>query len=175
MKILKQQKNSKNCIICGMENDSGIKARFYNLDDGSVASVFEFKFTHQSYNGRVHGGMISALLDEIMGRALWTKEEDVYGVTTTMSVTYRKPVPYETKLKARAYMTFNSKRGFDSKGEIYTMDGILLAEGNARYLKLPAAVISPESDVNAEMCYLFEPNITEIDFPPIQSEQSSRK
>ena len=137
MKVLNTQKNSKNCIICGMENELGLKAKFYTLDDQSVASVFTFKKEHQSYPERTHGGMISALLDELMGRALWINEPEMYGVTTTLNITYRRPVPYGEKLKARAYITFNSPRGFSAKGEIYSMDGKLLAEGTSRYLKLP--------------------------------------
>ncbi len=167
MKIIGTQKNSKSCIICGFENEIGVKAKFYNLEDGSAASLFSFKFEHQSYTGRVHGGMIGALLDELMGRVLWVTEPDCYGVTTTMNITYRKPVPYDTPLKARAYITFNSKRGFDAKGELYDMDGKLLAEGSGRYLKLPAKMIAPDADMDVEMCYSPENDLTEIDFPPL--------
>ena len=53
--------------------------------------------------------MISTLLDELMGRALWINEPETFGVTTSMSITYRHPVPYGVKLKARGYITFNSK------------------------------------------------------------------
>ena len=68
MKVLRTQRNSKNCVICGMENPLGLKAPFYILDNDSVASVFTFKKEHQSYPDRTHGGMISALLDELIGR-----------------------------------------------------------------------------------------------------------
>ena len=95
MKVLSKQLNSRNCIICGLDNNSGIKAPFYNLDDGSVASIFEYKSFHQSYPGRAHGGMITALLDELIGRALWVKSPDVYAVTTSINVSFRKPVPYD--------------------------------------------------------------------------------
>ncbi|MBQ9756407.1 MAG: PaaI family thioesterase [Clostridia bacterium] len=166
MKVLSTQKNSKNCIICGMENELGVKAPFYILDDDSVASVFKFKSQHQSYPERTHGGMISALLDELMGRALWIKEPDTYGVTTTMTITFRKPVPFDTLVKARGYVTFDSPRGFKAKGEIYSMDGALLAQGEARYLKLsPTVAFGPDVHANDEMCYEIPMDITEIDFP----------
>ncbi len=166
MKVIKAQKNSKSCIICGMENAAGVKAPFYNLEDGSVASVFSFKFEHQSYTGRTHGGMVGAMLDELMGRVLWVKEPKAYGVTTTMSITYRKPVPYETPLKARAYITFNSNRGFDAVGELYDMNDNLLAEGKGRYLKLPAKIIAPNAEMDEEMCYDIPPAFEDLTFPP---------
>ncbi len=167
MKILSAQKNSKNCIICGMENELGLKAPFYVLDDQSVASIFSFKSQHQSYPTRTHGGMISALLDELMGRALWIKEPDMYGVTTTMNITFRKPTPFNQQLKARAYITHDSKMFFSTKGEMYDMQGNLLAEGVARYLKLDAKkAFCGDIHADDEMIYEIPVNITEIDFPP---------
>ena len=169
MKVLRMQRNSKNCIICGMENELGLKAPFYELDNDSVASVFSFKSEHQSYPDRTHGGMISALLDELMGRALWIKEPEMFGVTTTLSITYRKPVPLDTKVKARGYLTHNSKIGFSAKGEIYSMDGTLLAQGSAKYFKMPFnRVFDDSSTIHEEMCYEPPMDLAEIDFPEIQ-------
>ena len=167
MKIIEKQRNSKNCFICGLDSSCGVRAPFYSMEDGSCATIFKFKFEHQSYPGRVHGGIISALLDEVMGRAIWTSEPTTFGVTTTMSITYRKPVNYDTPLKARGYITFKSALGFSAKGEIYDMQGTLLAQGEAKYLKLPANKVTEGVDADDEMCYLVKDNLTEIDFPKI--------
>jgi uncharacterized protein (TIGR00369 family) len=168
MKVLRTQRNSKNCVICGMENPLGLKAPFYILDNDSVASVFTFKKEHQSYPDRTHGGMISALLDELMGRALWINEPETFGVTTTLNITYRRPVPYGVKVKARGYITFNSQRGFSAKGEIYDLDGNLLAQGEARYLKISfERAFGQGTDMHEEMCYEMPMDLTEIDFPEI--------
>ncbi len=166
MKCIKTQKNSRGCLICGMENPFGLQATFYELEDNSVASVFSFRKEHQSYPERTHGGMISALLDEIMGRPLWIKEPKSYGVTTTLNITYRRPVPFGVPVKARGYFTFESERGFSARGEIYSMDGKLLAEGSARYLKLKSAsAFSGDVHEDDEMCYDMPFEIQEIDFP----------
>ena len=150
-----------------MENPLGLKATFYHLDDESVASVFSFKSQHQSYPDRTHGGMISALLDEIIGRAIWIYEPEVFGVTTTLQVTFRRAVPPEQPLKARGYVTYNSPRGFYGKGEIYDMDGKLLTEATAKYLKIPfSKLFSENSDAHTEMCYKMPIAVDSIDFPP---------
>ena len=47
---------------------------FYNMEDGSVMTKFKYRKEHQSYPGRVHGGLITAMLDEMGLRALWAKE-----------------------------------------------------------------------------------------------------
>ena len=116
MKVIKMQRNSTDCLICGMNNPLGLKALFYDLEDGSVASVFTYKSEHQSYPERTHGGMITALLDELMGRTLWVKEPTMYGVTTSITITFRKAVPFGKKLKARAVMTHDGSIGFSVKG-----------------------------------------------------------
>lgn len=166
MKVIRRQLNSRNCIICGMENDLGVKAPFYVLDDQSVASIFEFKPVHQSYPDRTHGGMISAFLDEIMGRALWVNEPLNYGVTTTMSVTFRKPVPYGASLKSRGYITHDTPRWFSARGEIFDVNDNLLAEATARYVKLsPKQAFKDTVNEREEMRYDLPCPYIEIDFP----------
>ena len=168
MKVLSTQLNSKNCIICGMENDFGLKAPFYNLDNNSVATIIKFKNLHQSYPDRTHGGMVSALLDELMGRALWINEPQMFGVTTSLNITYRKAVPLDTLVKARAYITFNGSRGFSAKGELYSMDNVLLAQGDAKYFKMPFSVAFKEGkSMHEEMCYTIPIDLDQIDFPEI--------
>ena len=168
MKVIRTQKNSKSCIICGMENPAGVKAPFYVLDDDSVASVFSFRKDHQSYPGRTHGGMISAMLDELIGRALWVNEPDSYGVTTSLNVVFRKPVPYDEKIKGRAVIFHNSRIGFTAKGALYDMDNNLLAEASGKYFKLPFEEIAKGNiDRHEEMCYDIPMDIKEIDFPPL--------
>ena len=169
MKILRTQRNSEDCIVCGMKNPFGLKAPFYVLEDDSVASVFTFKKEHQSYPDRTHGGMISTLLDELMGRALWINEPETFGVTTSMTITFRRPVPYGVKLKARAYITFNSTRGFTAKGEIYDFDGKLLAQGEGKYLKLSIErAFGDNVTLHQAMNYEIPLDIKEIDFPEIK-------
>ena len=142
---------------------------FYILEDGSVASVITFKTFHQSYPDRTHGGMVSALLDELMGRALWVNEPDMFGVTTTLNITYRKPTPLNVPVKARAYLTFNSARGMTAKGQIFDMDDNLLVEGSAKYFKLAFnKVFGENSTQHEEMCYEMPLDIEEIDFPEIE-------
>lgn len=167
MKVKRKQNNSKNCIICGLDNDLGLKASFYEMEDDSVCALFKFSPLHQSYPGRTHGGMITALLDEVMGRALWTSEPDIYACTTTINVTFRKAVPFGVPLKARGVMLTNSRLFFSTKGFIYDENGTLLAEATAKYMKLKNSVITggETDDINGEMIYHIEDGITEIDIP----------
>lgn len=160
MKVKKKQTNSKLCLICGLENEAGLKASFYEMEDNTVVSLFEYKEIHQSYPGRVHGGMISCLLDELIGRAIWVNEPEMWGVTMTLNVKFRKPVPYNTKLKGVGRIIENKHRHFVGTGEIYDMEGNVLASAEATYMKLPLSKIS-ESHSEEINIYL-EDNVKEI-------------
>lgn len=150
MKVLKKQTNSLMCYICGINNEFGLKAPFYEMEDETVVSIFKYKEIHQSYPGRVHGGLISAMLDEIAGRAIWIHEPTTWGVTMNLNVKYRKVVPYDVTLKAVGKITKNTRRVFVGESFIYDEDGNLLAEAEVTYLKLPIDKISEEAheDVN---------------------------
>lgn len=165
MKVISKQTNSRMCLICGLENELGLKADFYNMEDGSVGAIFNFKPQHQSYPGRTHGGMISALLDELAGRALWVTDPDLFGVTATMTIKFRKPVPYNKKLFGKGEMIKRSGRLFTAKAKILDENKNTLAELEGTYMILNTQTITSGLTFKKEddVSFLVEDNITEID------------
>lgn len=161
MKVTSKQRNSKMCLICGMDNKFGVHAQFYNMEDCSVVSPFMFSECHQSYPGRAHGGIITAMLDEIGLRAVWATEPDAWGVTMSLETKYRKPVPYGEKLYAVGKAVKSNHRFIQSEAFIYTPEGICLAEASLKYIKLSPEQIT-DKDFHEEMCYYIEDNISEL-------------
>ena len=166
MKIISKQKNSRMCIICGLDNEYGVNAPFYNMEDGSVMSVFQYKKEDQSYPGRVHGGLITAMLDEMGLRSLWAKElsEETFGVTLSLDTKYRKPVPYETDLIGRGIVVKETSKFLVTDASIMDMDGKILASGMIKYIKMDTGEISEGVEIHEEMPYLIEDGRTEILF-----------
>ncbi len=151
MKVIRKQSNSKMCYICGMDNPFGLKAPFYEMENQTVVSLFRYQEMHQSYPERVHGGLITALLDEIAGRAIWIVEPNTWAVTGDIRVKFRKVVPYDTDLKAIGKVTKNTRRIFFAVAKLYNMDNELLAEAEVTYFKLPLdkiATTNTHEDVN---------------------------
>ena len=136
-KVVGTQNVSRMCMVCGRDNDSSLKARFYELEDGELLGVFTPLPEHQSYPGRLHGGMASALLDETMGRAINTTEPDAWGVTVKLAVKFRKPVPLDGDVRAVARITKVGSRLFEGSGEIVLPDGSVAVEATGTYMKLP--------------------------------------
>ena len=165
MKVVSKQGNSKMCAICGMDNKYGVHAQFYNMEDGSVMSKFKYREEHQSYPGRVHGGLITAMLDEMGLRALWAKEggnEEEFGVTMSLDTKYRKPVPYNTELIGKGVVIKNNSKFLVVESQIMDLEGNVLANGAIKYIKLDTNKITGDVEMHDEMCYLIEDDVKEI-------------
>ncbi|MDE6966447.1 MAG: PaaI family thioesterase [Clostridiales bacterium] len=163
MKVVSKQNNSHMCLICGMDNSAGVRGQFYNMEDGSVGGLFTFREEHQSYPGRVHGGMLATMIDELAGRVLWVDCPDKIAVTMDINVKYRKPVPYNTPLKGRGMYTERLSRAYSAKCYIMDMDNNILAEGIAKYLILPVEKVC-DASLDEELDIYVKDDVTEIDF-----------
>ena len=134
-KKLNKQPNARDCFVCGMKNDFGMKARFYENKDEIVA-YFTPRDEHQSYPGRLHGGVAAALLDEIIGRAIQIGDPDIWGVTTDLKIKYRKPLPLNCELKAVGRIVNDTRLLFEGTGEILTPEGEVAVSAQGLYMKL---------------------------------------
>ncbi len=140
--VKEAQKVSRMCLVCGVENSLGLNGRFFVLENGELAGVFYPREEHQSYPGRLHGGVVSAILDETIGRAINLAETETWGVTVEFTAKFRKPVPLQGEVKAVGRITRDTTRVFEGTGEIVLEDGTVAAEGWGRYLKMPIEKIA---------------------------------
>ena len=154
-KILAVQNVSRMCLVCGVDNPYGLHARFYVLETESpgagaplaaaeLLGVFAPGIEHQSYPGRLHGGISSAILDETIGRAILVEHPDVWGVTAEFTVRFRAPVPLSEEIRAVARITRDTSRLFEGTGEIVLEDGVVAVEARGKYLKMSLDEIAPE-------------------------------
>jgi acyl-coenzyme A thioesterase PaaI-like protein len=135
-KVLAAQNISRMCLVCGTQNRAGLKARFYELDGGELLGVFRPLEEHQSYPGRLHGGIASAILDETIGRAIMITQPGTWGVTAELTIRYRKPVPLNGDVKVVARITRDAGRLFQGTGEIVLQDGSVAVEASGKYLRM---------------------------------------
>jgi len=135
-KVNRKQQVSKNCFVCGTENQESLKTKFYELENGELMSISTPTPTHQSYPDRMHGGIISAILDEVIGRAIMIENPEAWGVTVELTIKYKKPVPLDKPVKAVARVTRNTRLIFEGTGELLLEDGSVAATGYAKYVKM---------------------------------------
>jgi len=135
-KVLAAQNISRMCLVCGVENPAGLHGRFFELEDGELLGVFRPRQGHQSYPGRLHGGISSAVLDETIGRAITIAHPGIWGVTAELTVRYRKPVPLTGEIRVLGRIVRDTRRLFEGTGEIVLPDGSVAAEASGKYVKM---------------------------------------
>ncbi|MDA3955465.1 PaaI family thioesterase [Oceanispirochaeta sp.] len=165
--IKAKQNNSKNCLVCGMENNLGLKTRFYETENDEVIALFTPDEIHQSYPGITHGGISSAILDETIGRAIMARyDEQVWGVTLELNLRYKKAVPLGVELKAIGRITAERGPIFEGTGEILLPDGEVAVSCTGKYLKRKIHDIANDSFSDNEWFPVEdEPVLDEVDLP----------
>jgi acyl-coenzyme A thioesterase PaaI-like protein len=142
------QPNSRHCFVCGLENQYGLKLRFYETGQGEVTAEYTVPDQFQGYPGLVHGGIVTAMLDEVTGRAHMSDGETRFMYTAKLEIRFRKNVPIETPLRVVGQIVKSKPRMASSTGKIYGPGGELLAEANALLVNLPDEAIN-EVDLEA--------------------------
>lgn len=138
--------NSAGCYVCGSENPRGLGVRF-EVEAGVVTARFVPHPDHCGYNDRVHGGVIAALLDEVMGWAPSVLKQR-FCVAAEIVVRYLKPLPIGQPVTVRGEMTADRGRLWEARGEIADDAGTVYARGTGKYHPLS------EEQTQAVMDYL---------------------
>lgn len=148
---MKLQANARCCFVCGMENNAGLKMRFYESETLPAVVTAEYTVPHrfQGYPGIVHGGVIAAMLDEVSSRAVMRGDPPRLVVTAQMTVRYRRPVPIETPLKLTGRVVSDTGRVVKVAGEIIGPDGTLLAEADATLMEVNQKFFGGEQPLEA--------------------------
>jgi len=132
--------NSKNCFVCGLENEHGLHLNFYQTESGDVVVDYEVPDHFQGYPGVVHGGIVASLVDEVLGRVHIgpDPQNPRFMFTAKMTVNYRKNVPTGKPIKIVGRAVNSKRRTATSVAEIFGPDGELLAEAEALLVDVPA-------------------------------------
>lgn len=114
------------CLVCGPANPEGLGLRIHRDGTDAVAR-FTPRATQIGYPGRVHGGLIGMLVDEMLVYA--GAPHDLWGMTAKVRYWLRRPIPVGHELALRGRMVQHSGRGFRAVVTIHLPDGSLAAEG----------------------------------------------
>ncbi len=110
------------CFGCGPANAHGLRMVFWGNDD-MVYSEIALPHHFTGWQGVVHGGILSTLLDEVMswGAIFLTRK---FILTKSMTVNYHKPVFSGDKLRLESVVEgIPGERECLMKGRIYNSSG----------------------------------------------------
>lgn len=129
-----QLPNYELCYVCGHANPLGLNVRF-QLQGDVVATRFRPSPMHAGYPGRLHGGVIAALLDETMGWAPCVVAGR-FCLAVELNVRYVKSAPPDRELLVTGRATVVEGRIWEAVGEVRDGDGTVYAKGKGRYYPL---------------------------------------
>jgi len=115
------------CFACC--NPSGLKLRFWHSAQG-VATHCTVPGTYCGFDGLVHGGIISTILDEASCWVVFARLGKL-GVTQKMTTTYLRPVKIATELVVAAEIMADDGRTSRVRATISDAAGVLLAESES--------------------------------------------
>ena len=162
VRVKAKQENSKMCLVCGLKNPFGLHSSFYELENDELLALFTPMEEHQSYPGRLHGGIATAILDETIGRAIMISHQDLWGVTIDFSIRFRKPIPLNEEIRVIGRIIKDSRRVFEGTGEILLSDGSVAVEGRGKYIKLPLDKIADFDADEQEWKVIFAPDDPQV-------------
>ncbi len=120
------------CFGCSPNNLNGLQMAF--AEDGEyMVSEWEPKDYFQGYYNILHGGIQATLMDEIASWLVQVKLKTA-GVTSTLNVRYKKPVPTDKGIiRLRARLTDQHRNLATIHVELFCPENELCAESDIVY------------------------------------------
>ncbi|MDO5596830.1 MULTISPECIES: PaaI family thioesterase [Acidaminococcus] len=120
------------CFGCGRDNPMGLHLHFRTDENGCYTS-FVPQPVHQSYDGRMHGGLISTLLDETMGNYPYMYEHKV-AYTARLEVRFRQPVRIGERIRVITKVKRRKGQLLEMTGQVVREDGTVAAEADGKLM-----------------------------------------
>jgi uncharacterized protein (TIGR00369 family) len=123
------------CFGCGPDNPAGIHLVFM-LDEERRRFLCHFELPERFVGppAHAHGGIIATILDEAMGKV--SKLHNLVAVTSTMEITYVKPVPLMKPLVVEGWEARVIGRIHYRAAEIRSPTGQLLASSTGKFVEV---------------------------------------
>lgn len=129
------------CFACGRLNPKGLRLNVRKAREG-----VELDFTPpahlQGWNGILHGGITSTILDELMAHAC--TEAGIQTVTAELLVRYRRPIPTGQSIHGTARVTGRRGPLVLTESRLLDRTGTVLAEATGKMMavekRTPGAV-----------------------------------
>jgi acyl-coenzyme A thioesterase PaaI-like protein len=117
-------------------------AFYNNLESSQVEAAVNIPEQFNGYPGIAHGGIVAAILDETAGRAVMLDGNfDNLFVTLRLNLTYRKPTPTNTPLKAVGWLEHRGNKGMKVAAKLLLPDGTIATE-------CKAVVVRPTGEIS---------------------------
>ena len=121
-----------NCFACGPTNPIGMHLHFDRAEGEGVVATATLAPQFQGWRGIAHGGIVMALLDEAMAHAAGYAGHR--GVTASVNVRFRKPVPLDRPIEIRGRVTWQRRNVLGVEARVLDGKGAVLAHGEGSFV-----------------------------------------
>lgn len=118
--------------MCGDLNQLSLRLKFQPGETDDVSASFQGNSLLQGYDGILHGGVISALLDSAMAHCLFHR--NIEAVTGELFVKFVAPVPYDARVTLRAWLVNATPPLYQLKAEL-AHAGTIMARADAKFVQ----------------------------------------
>jgi acyl-coenzyme A thioesterase PaaI-like protein len=126
-----------NCFGCGLTHPIGLRVRSFGTADGVLSPII-IPEQFAGPPGAAHGGIVAGYLDEVLAAAAVRHAGRIY-VTGELTIRYVRPVPVDTPLLGRAWVTEDHGKYLDLEGTLEEFPGrTVLARARGRFLPIPS-------------------------------------
>lgn len=123
------------CFACGPDNPIGLHLRF-EREGESVRAQTTLASHFQGWQSIAHGGIAMSLLDEAMAHAAAAAGHR--GVTASISVRFRKPVPLGEPLTLRGRVAWQRRNVMGLEASVTDAAGTVLVDGEGKFVSMGA-------------------------------------
>jgi len=122
------------CFGCGEDRPEGLHLRIEAGEGVSVTAKFEVAVAHQGAPGLIHGGLLAAAFDEVLGSVSWMLR--IPAVTGRLETDFVKPVPVGRIVHFRAWCVGQAGRKLYHRAEarLDSAEGLLVARSAALFV-----------------------------------------
>lgn len=129
-------RDNERCYVCGKKNPIGLTVDFkIDRDARTIKAAFIPADDHQGYEGIVHGGILSSLLDEAMAKLAFTV--GLPAVTAEMTVKFKASAAPGQELLVTGKLTHETRRLILAEAKI-ERGPVVIAEAKGKLLRTSA-------------------------------------
>jgi uncharacterized protein (TIGR00369 family) len=122
----------QHCFVCGPENPCGLHLKFF-WEEGKASAHLTLSEKHQGYSGVGHGGIVGAVLDEVMIYAAVPLGH--WAATAELNIRYLKPVQVGQTYVVTGEVVRRQRRLIEARSELRDEAGILMASATGKLLQ----------------------------------------
>jgi uncharacterized protein (TIGR00369 family) len=131
---MKELRDNQHCFVCGRDNPAGLGVDFeIDREQRSISAKFTPSDIYQGYEGIVHGGILSTLLDEAMAKL--TVSLGIPAVTAEMTVTFKAPAAPGEELFVSGRLTHETRRLIRAEAKI-ERGPVVIAKATGKLLRI---------------------------------------